>query len=84
MATISLRMDDDTKLAFDGFCESAGLTVSAALNMFVKRVVRDNKLPFEVTGDPFWNDANQARLKESIKEVESGHYTAHELIDVED
>ena len=84
MATISLRMDDDTKLAFDRFCESAGLTVSAALNMFIKRVVRDNKLPFEVTGDPFWSEANQARLKESIKEVEAGHYTAHELIDVDD
>ena len=84
MATISLRMDDDTKLAFDGFCESAGLSVSAAINMFIKRVIRDNKLPFEVTGDPFWSESNQAVLKKSIQEVESGNYAPHELIDVDD
>ncbi|MBO7174349.1 MAG: type II toxin-antitoxin system RelB/DinJ family antitoxin, partial [Spirochaetaceae bacterium] len=36
MASISVRMDDNTKAAFEGFCESVGLTVSAAINMFAK------------------------------------------------
>ena len=84
MGTISVRTDDETKLAFGRFCEYAGISVSSTINMFMKRVVRDNKIPFEVTGDPFWSGTNQAVLKKSIQEVEAGNYTTHELIDVDD
>ena len=82
MATISIRMDDSTKTSFEGFCESVGLTVSAAVNMFAKIVVRENRIPFEVQGDPFWSEENQARLKESIRHAEEGKLTTHELVEV--
>ena len=67
MATLSIRMNDETKMAFEGFCESVGLTVSAAVNMFAKITLRQNRIPFEVEGDPFWSEENQARLRESIQ-----------------
>lgn len=37
MATLSIRMDDKTKNAFEKFCDSVGLTVSAAVNLFEKK-----------------------------------------------
>ncbi|MBR6061572.1 MAG: type II toxin-antitoxin system RelB/DinJ family antitoxin, partial [Spirochaetales bacterium] len=49
------------------FCKSVGLTVSAAMNMFAKITLRENRIPFEISGDPFWNEENQARLRKSIK-----------------
>jgi len=50
MAMVSVRMDDETKKRFDEFCSSVGITISAAINMFVKMTVRENRLPFDVKG----------------------------------
>ena len=83
MATLSIRMDDSTKTAFEGFCESIGLTVSAAMNMFAKIAVRENRIPFEISGDPFWSEENQARLRKSIKQIEEGKCAVHDLIEVD-
>ena len=83
MATLSIRMDDSTKMAFEGFCESIGLTVSAAVNMFAKIAVRENRIPFSISGDPFWSEENQARLRESIRQIEEGHYSEHDLVEVD-
>ena len=84
MATLSIRMNDSTKTAFEEFCDSVGLTVSDAVNMFAKIVVRENRIPFEITGstDPFWSEENQAVLQESIKQIESGKHFRHDIIEV--
>ena len=83
MASISVRMDDNTKVAFEGFCESVGLTVSAAINMFAKITLREGRIPFEIAGDPFWSDANQERLRKSIKQIEEGRFSKHDILEVE-
>lgn len=83
MATLSIRMNDDTKMAFEGFCESIGLTVSAAVNMFAKITLREGRIPFELAGDPFWSEENQARLRESIKHAKKGKLTKHEIPEVD-
>ncbi|MBR2361260.1 MAG: type II toxin-antitoxin system RelB/DinJ family antitoxin [Spirochaetaceae bacterium] len=79
MATLSIRMNDETKMAFEGFCESVGLTVSAAVNMFAKITLRQNRIPFEVEGDPFWSEENLDRLRESIQHAREGKLTKHEI-----
>ena len=82
LATLTSRVDEMDKAAFDDFCSSVGLTSSAAINMYVKVVVRDRKLPFEVKQvDPFFCAANQAHLLKSIQQLDEGRGTAHELID---
>lgn len=43
MATLSTRMDDKTKNAFEKFCDSVGLTVSAAVNLFAKKLCARTK-----------------------------------------
>ena len=82
MATVSIRMDDETKAAFEGFCNSVGLSISAAVNMFAKVTVRENRIPFEITGDPFWSEENQARLRESMAQAKAGQLTKHEIPEV--
>ena len=52
MATVSVRMDEETKKKFDAFCSSVGITISAAVNMFAKMTIRENRLPFDVKGSP--------------------------------
>ena len=85
-ATISARIDENDKLAFDSFCSEVGLNTSAAINIFVKAVLREHRIPFEIAqaSDPFYSEANVAHLKKSIQELRDGKGTAHELIEVED
>ena len=47
-AVLSVRLDQDDKKQFEEFCSQAGMNVSVCVNMFVKVVLRDQKLPFEV------------------------------------
>ena len=54
MATVtySLRMDEGLKKSFDDFCESVGLSATAAINMFAKKAVMEQRIPFEVKAEP--------------------------------
>lgn len=82
LATLTSRVDASDKAAFDDFCSSVGLTSSAAINMYVKVVVRDRKLPFEVKQvDPFYSAVNQAHLQRAIRQLSEGKGIAHELIE---
>ena len=71
LATVSIKMDDITKTKFSEFCESVGLTTSAAINMFAKRVVRDNKIPFEITGNLEPTEHFLAAVKEAREITET-------------
>ena len=46
---VNIRIDESTKLAFDKFCSEIGLSVSSAFNIFAKTVVREQRIPFELT-----------------------------------
>lgn len=48
--TVSVKLNSEDK-SFEDFCSGAGMNVSVAINMFVKAILRENKLPFEVVGD---------------------------------
>jgi len=54
--------------------------------MFVKAVLRENRIPFEIkqTPDPFFSETNLSHVKRSVQELRAGRGTAHELIEVED
>ena len=84
-ATINVRMDAGLKAQFNEFCEQTGMTMSTAVSMFARDTVRNQSLPFMVTtqrrraDDPFWSDANQQRLRESIAEMEKTGGVAHEV-----
>ncbi|MBO4216770.1 MAG: type II toxin-antitoxin system RelB/DinJ family antitoxin [Clostridia bacterium] len=46
---VNIRMDEETKTAFEKFCSEIGLSVSAAFNIYAKTVVREQRIPFELT-----------------------------------
>lgn len=81
---INIRIDENLKKQFDKFCEDIGMSMSTAFNIFAKKVVREQKIPFEIIADPFYSDANIKRLKKAIKDAEDGKLTTHEIIEVED
>jgi len=71
MATtsVTIRMDENLKKQVEILFEDMGLNMTTAMNIFAKAVVRQNKIPFEIASDPdpFWNEANQAHLREAVR-----------------
>ena len=83
-ATLSIRMDEDLKNKFNDFCENVGMNMSTAICMFAKDTVKNQALSFEITTkkrakDPFWNEANQHRLRESMQQMEKTGGTVREV-----
>lgn len=48
--SLSVRIGTEDKKLFEHFCEQTGLNVSVAINMFIKAVIREQKIPFEEIG----------------------------------
>ncbi len=46
---ITIRLDKETKKEAFALFETLGLSLSAAINIFLKQCVRDGKIPFEIT-----------------------------------
>ena len=42
-------MDENLKRDFDSLCNDLGLTINTAINIFAKTVVRQQKIPFEIS-----------------------------------
>ena len=84
MAQISFRVDDEIKKKAERTLDDIGISMSAAINIYLKTVVRENRIPFELSADPFYSDENMSRLRESIRQVRDGEkkLTEHEIIEV--
>lgn len=83
-ATISARVDSNDKTAFDSFCNDVGISSSTAINMFIKAVLREHRIPFSINNDPFYSESNMAFLREGVQALNSGKGTFHELIEEDD
>ena len=83
-AMLSVRLSSEDKSRFEQFCEQTGMNVSVCVNMFVKAVLREQRLPFEVTTDPFYSEANMSELKSRIADMKAGrNISEHEIIEDE-
>lgn len=48
---VNIRMDDNLKQQFDRLCNELGLNMSTAINIFAKTMVRQQRIPFEISLD---------------------------------
>lgn len=48
MATINVRINEEDKKKFDNLCEELGMNMSTAFNIFIKAMLREQGLPFDV------------------------------------
>ena len=81
-STLQIRVDSNLRSQAEDFFNGAGLDMSSAVRLFLKQVVIRRRIPFDVIAkDPFWSDANQRVLAESIRSLEEGKGEQHELIE---
>jgi len=69
---VNIRMDEDLKRAMEHTCRQLGLNMTTAFTIFAKKMGREQRIPFEVSADPFYSANNQACLQKSISDYENG------------
>ena len=84
MAQVNIRIDDILKEKADFVFDELGLNMTTAINIFVRQVVRQGRIPFDITihTDPFYSDSNMRVLRRSIADADEGKLAEHDLIEV--
>lgn len=84
MAQVNFRVDDDVKAKAESACAAMGLTLSSAINIFLKKVANERRIPFEVTADsydPFYSKEHIKMLEKRIADMEAQeNMKEHKLI----
>ena len=77
---LNVRVDANDKKKFEEFCSNVGMNVSTAVNMFIKAVLREQKLPFEVKSN-FFDEVIYEKLREAELEMKNttDRYTIDEV-----
>ena len=86
MAQVNFRIDDEIKASAEKALNDMGLTMSAAITMFLVKVGQEKRIPFEIAADPFYSAENIAELERRIESIKNGTSTLkeHDLIKVDE
>lgn len=86
MAQVNFRIEDEVKANAEKALREMGLNMSTAINLFLVKVAREKRIPFEVNADPFYSPENIAELERRAESIKNGTSTLkeHELIEVDD
>ncbi len=77
---VSIRMDSELKKQSEKLFADMGLNMTTAFTIFVKAVVREGRIPFEIKADSFYSRRNVERLNRAAKDMDKGVRVAeHEV-----
>ena len=68
---VNFRMDEEDKKGMEEVCRELGLSMTTAFTLLAKKMRREKRLPFEVSIDPFYTDANLSYLRRIASEVDA-------------
>ncbi|HIT21581.1 MAG TPA: type II toxin-antitoxin system RelB/DinJ family antitoxin [Candidatus Scybalousia intestinigallinarum] len=79
---LNVRVNAEDKKRFEQFCNSVEMNVSTAINMFIKAVLREQKLPFEIRSNTL-NETVYEKLKEAERKMAntSKRYSKKEVLE---
>ena len=72
---MTIRLNENDKSKFSSICECIGLSASTAINIFIKTVIREEKIPFELSAKNeknFYNKDNIRYLEEQARLYNEG------------
>lgn len=72
VAELIIDVDDGLLEEVKKVCEDEGLTIDDSINIFLKKVTDDGKLPDEILEELFYCDKNIEYLERKYKEYKEG------------
>lgn len=76
---INIRMDENLKEQFDHLCNELGMNMTTAFNIFAKTVVRQRRIPFDIS-----LDVPNAETAAAIKDVDNNRNMSRSFDSVEE
>ena len=73
MTQVNIRMDEQVKSQAEVIFDDLGLNMTTAINMFIKKVIRENGIPFDLKADSFYSEQNMNELARRAKEFDAGN-----------
>jgi len=80
---VNIRMDENLKKSMEHTCRDLGMNMTTAFTIFAKKVSREQRIPFDVSVDPFYSERNMVALDESIRQIEQGRVVVKTLEELE-
>lgn len=82
-SNINIRMDEDVKKEFENVCTELGINMSVAITILAKKMIREQRIPFEVSVDSFYSRSNMEALNRSIEQLQSGKTVSKTFAELE-
>ncbi len=80
---VNIRMDEALKKSMEQTCKELGMSMTTAFTIFAKKVTREQRIPFEVSVDPFYSESNLRHLKESLDQLTHGDVVVKTMDELE-
>ncbi len=84
MVQVNFRVEEEVKRRAELACKNMGMNLSTAINIFLVKMGNEQRIPFEVSADPFYSAENMTELKRRVADAKSGrNMHEHELIELD-
>lgn len=83
MANVQIRVDESLKTQAQAVATNMGIDLASAIRMFLTQMVKENGLPFQPSGDPFYSTKNQTALEKSIRQLNAGQTVTKNIEELE-
>lgn len=80
-ATVTFRIDETLKKSMEQLCEELGMSMTTAFTIFAKKATRENRIPFDLSIDPFYSNSNMAHIRRGVAALDAGKGVEHDLIE---
>jgi DNA-damage-inducible protein J len=80
---VNIRMDEELKKSMEDTCRTLGMNMTTAFTIFAKKVSREQRIPFDVSVDPFYSERNLAAIEEAAGQIEQGRVVVKTLEELE-
>ena len=80
---VNIRMDENLKKSMERTCQSLNMNMTTAFTIFAKKMSREQRIPFEVSIDPFYSDGNMSAIDEAVKQIERGQVVVKTMEELE-
>lgn len=81
----NIKIDSELKQQAQELFNEMGLTLTAAVNLFLSQAVREKAIPFKIAmvDENGFTSSEVAELKRRIYDLEANNCTVHDIIEVE-
>ena len=84
MSKINIKVNSIDKEQAVLALKEMGLTLTSAIQIYLAKIARERRIPFEISADPFYSPENIAELERRIKNMKNGiDLVEHDLMKIE-